>query len=168
MPPVLHGSRTIERLVNHCSSLSLSSEFSAGFNPFTKTILHEHMTSSSWWEEDHTSEGKRMEMKRNQLKDNHGGYGNYQHAPEEKGYRFSCSFYYFFFFLRNGGKKISTTRLEAWFRIKQKPDRQKKSKTKKKKKLATKTCFLLSVSAWVTAAAWPVFNYKYRGNAGAG
>lgn len=42
-----------------------------------------------------------------------------------------------------------------------------KTKTKhkqNKKKLATKTCFLLSVSAWVTAAAWPVFNYKYWGN----
>lgn len=44
------------------------------------------MTSSGWREEEPTHEGVQTEMNgnRHQLNDNHCGYADYQHAPEEK------------------------------------------------------------------------------------
>lgn len=68
-----------------------------------------------------------MKGNRHQRYDNHSGSADYQHAPEEKDADLLVVFITFFFFKKKPWKKkTSTTRLEAWFRIKQKPNTNKK------------------------------------------
>lgn len=54
-----------------------------------------------------------MNNNRHQFNDNHHGYADYQHAPEEKDMDLLVVFITFFFLKDPIGGKTSTSRLEA-------------------------------------------------------
>lgn len=108
----------------------LSSEFSAGFNPFTKTILHGHMTSRCRPQTNH------RQTNGHDQPPNHGGSATFS-TPQQKDMVLPVVF--MSFFLKQTMKKHLILKLEAWFRIKQKKN---KHKDKKNNNRATKMCFL--------------------------